>query len=135
MSPWNVFQKNPTMTGVQRIIDLSSVIEQAEGDMELLSELMNAFLLEYPRSLAELEFAVRRGDFQRAHRCAQSLKGSLIAIGANAVASVVLRAESAAKQKDAEALQTAYSMLHLCSQELMQVVEHLAAASPSKYIQ
>jgi two-component system, sensor histidine kinase and response regulator len=67
-----------TETAVDRELALSRV----GGDAELLKEIAELFLDEYPRVLDELRDAIARGNAKDVERTAHGLKGSVSNFGA-----------------------------------------------------
>jgi two-component system sensor histidine kinase/response regulator len=74
--------------------DSAELLEYFEGDRQLLREVVNLFIEDYPRRLAELRTALARGDAQTAHRAAHSLKGSVGNFAANAAVEAAARVET-----------------------------------------
>ena len=62
-------------------LDLSLAIKAADGDLELLQVVIEAFLEEYPALLAELETAIRAGDSVVVQRASHTIKGTLRLFG------------------------------------------------------
>ena len=62
-------------------LDLSLAIKAADGDLELLQVVIEAFLEEYPALLAELETAIRAGDNAVVQRASHTIKGTLRLFG------------------------------------------------------
>lgn len=71
-------------TGVS--VDRALALSRVGGDAELLKEIAQLFLDDYPRVLDELRDALARGDAKTVERTAHGLKGSVSNFGAqNAV--------------------------------------------------
>ena len=68
-------------------------LDRVGGDEELLREVVQLFLGEYPELLAEIEQAVTKSDALRLERAAHTLKGSLSTIGAEIAARDALQLE------------------------------------------
>ncbi len=64
-------------TQAPAIIDKTAVLERFEGDSELLHEIVELFLEECPRRLAEMRDALGRGDSDALQRAAHSIRGSV----------------------------------------------------------
>jgi HPt (histidine-containing phosphotransfer) domain-containing protein len=64
------------------ILDHEVSLSRVGGDAELLKELAQLFLEEYPRLLAELHLAYEQRDAKRVERMAHGLKGSVATFGA-----------------------------------------------------
>ena len=68
------------------------------GDTELLKELGELFLEEYPRILTELRAAFANRDAQGVERTAHGLKGSVANFGAQAAVDTAFRIEQLGRQ-------------------------------------
>jgi len=64
------------------ILDEELAMSRVGGDAELLKELAQLFLEEYPRLMAELRQAYEQGDAKQVERSAHGLKGSVANFGA-----------------------------------------------------
>lgn len=62
-------------------INIESLLEQVDGDRELLSELVEVFLSDYPNYLSEMDTAITKGDFAHLAREAHSLKSAVGTMG------------------------------------------------------
>jgi HPt (histidine-containing phosphotransfer) domain-containing protein len=80
------------------ILDRTTALIRVGGDYELLSEMAQLFLNEFPKSLDELRAAVRARDPCRVERSAHSLKGSIGNFGAEAAFEAALRLEIAGRR-------------------------------------
>ena len=65
-------------------LDRSLALSRVGGDAELLKEIAQLFIAEYPRVLNELHEAMARGDARLVERTAHGLKGSVANFGAPA---------------------------------------------------
>jgi two-component system sensor histidine kinase/response regulator len=73
--------------------DRADLMERLDGDIELISELVQIFLEDAPQLVEELGAAVSRGDAAQVHRSAHSLKGSASNFSAGPVVESALRLE------------------------------------------
>ena len=64
------------------VLDRELAMARVGGDAELLQELAQLFLEEYPRLMEELRAALEQGDAQLVERTAHGLKGSVANFGA-----------------------------------------------------
>lgn len=62
-------------------IDLSYALKATDGDLELLREVLEAFLEEYPTQLAQMEAALSAGDNSVVQRASHTIKGTLRLFG------------------------------------------------------
>ena len=63
-------------------MDLPAALLVADGDRELLADMMAVLLAESPGQLATLHTAIQDGDGHQLERTAHSFKGALSAVGA-----------------------------------------------------
>jgi two-component system, sensor histidine kinase and response regulator len=82
-------------TGIDREIALARV----GGDTELLREIADLFLDDYPKALVELRCAAARGDAKAVERTAHGLKGSVANFGAKAAVDAAFRIESMGRDR------------------------------------
>ncbi|MBZ5601614.1 MAG: Hpt domain-containing protein [Acidobacteriia bacterium] len=64
------------------MMDRSLALARVGGDAELLREIAQLFIGDYPRVLVELHEALDRGDAKTVERTAHGLKGSVSNFGA-----------------------------------------------------
>ncbi|HUP79375.1 MAG TPA: Hpt domain-containing protein [Pirellula sp.] len=62
-------------------IDLSNALKATDGDLQLLQEVLEAFLDEYPTLLAQLEAALLAGNNVVVQRASHTIKGTLRLFG------------------------------------------------------
>ena len=62
-------------------INIESRLEQVDGDRELLSELIEVLLNDYPKCLSEMDTAITKGDFAHLSRKAHSPKSAVDTMG------------------------------------------------------
>ena len=62
-------------------IDLSNALKATDGDLQLLQEVLEAFLEEYPTLLTQLEAALRAGNNVVVQRASHTIKGTLRLFG------------------------------------------------------
>jgi len=82
------------------VLDRDLALERSGGDVELLRELADLFLAEYPSQLAALSSAVERADTEEVDRAAHMLKGSVANFGAAAAVNRLLELERAGRKCD-----------------------------------
>jgi two-component system, sensor histidine kinase and response regulator len=73
--------------------DRRVALSRVGGDEELLKEIAEIFLEDYPKVLAEIQAALASGDARRLEQSAHSLKGSAGNFGAKAVVGAASRLE------------------------------------------
>ncbi|MBD3181523.1 PAS domain S-box protein [Candidatus Poribacteria bacterium] len=74
-------------------IDKNDVMERVDGDMELLSDMIEIFMEEYPSLLAEIKQAIDNKDNKSLEYSAHSLKGSVGNFGSQEVFDAALNLE------------------------------------------
>ncbi len=62
-------------------LDLSLALKATDGDLDLLRDVVEAFLDEYPTLLAELGPALQTGDNATVQRASHTIKGTLRLFG------------------------------------------------------
>lgn len=67
---------------MNQVFDKKALLERCDGDIELIAELMTMFIDDYPRTLGELEAAVKSGDSHKIDRSAHAIKSALGNLGA-----------------------------------------------------
>jgi HPt (histidine-containing phosphotransfer) domain-containing protein len=83
-----------------KAFDAAVAMDRVDGDRELLQELIDIFLGECPKWLADMRAAIGQGDAKTLRRAAHTLKGSAGAFGAAAVYSSAQRLETMGDQGD-----------------------------------
>ena len=66
------------------MMDRALALSRVGGDAELLREIAQLFIGDYPRALGELREAIAQGDAMKVERTAHGLKGSVSNFGAPA---------------------------------------------------
>lgn len=67
------------------VLDRELALSRVGGDADLLKEIADLFLVEYPKILTDLRAAAAAGDARRVERTAHALKGSVSNFGATLV--------------------------------------------------
>ncbi len=81
-------------------------MELADGDRELLDDLVETFLDGLPQQLREIEEGLAAGDLEAVHRAAHSLKGAVANFSAPAAFEAARALDEAARAGSADALPT-----------------------------
>ncbi len=95
----------------ETIIDAAAALERAGGSPELLTELIDIFLGESSRRLADLHRAAGKGDVEEVHRTAHQIKGSVANFSAAAATEAAFRVERLAQEGDGADLDNALAAL------------------------
>jgi HPt (histidine-containing phosphotransfer) domain-containing protein len=80
--------------------DHAGLLDRVEGDTELLREIVELFLADCPRMLADVQAAIGAGDPVALRRSAHTLKGAAANFGATAVVALSLTLETIGKSSD-----------------------------------
>jgi len=91
--------------------NLTEALERVEGDMELLCEMIDIFLEEYPQMLADIEQAVAISDPQALQHSAHTLKGSVSNFAAPGATTASFALEKMGKQQELSQAAAALSTL------------------------
>jgi len=86
-------------------------LERVGGDEELLREVAQIYLTEYPPLIEKIRSAVGSGDSDALQRAAHTLKGSLATLGAEPAAALALTLESKGRENTLDS--AADDLLHL----------------------
>ena len=108
-------------------LDHAVVLERLGGDEELLQEVAQLFLEEYPTLLSEINEAAQTGDALRMERAAHSLKGSIANFGAEQAVQAALTVEKIGRSGDLKDAAQAYEQLAALMRQLHPCFEQLAA--------
>jgi two-component system sensor histidine kinase/response regulator len=93
------------------VFDLSKALERVEGDLELLQEMADLFLEEYPHMLEEIGHAITAGDAQALQHAAHTLKGSVSNFAADKTTEASFVLEKMGRQQDLACAATALATL------------------------
>ena len=99
------------MTTQHRGFDRKSALARVGGDAELLQELADLFLTDYPRSLAALHVAIDARDPLACREEAHGLKGAVANFGAAEAVEAALRLEMLGREGHFEGAPAALSAL------------------------
>ena len=102
--------------------DRSAALEGLGGDEELLAEVIELFLEEYPKQRATIREAVKSGDRETAHRTTHTLMGALGSLHADPAVEAARALEAAAETDDGERLREA---LRTLEREVERLKHHL----------
>ncbi len=101
----------PAPPAAMEAFDHVAALERVEGDLELLTDLIQVFLDDLPPHVTALRKAVEgqdaRGIEQEAHR----LKGAASSLGANSVAASAARLEQSGRERNSAAAQSEWVQL------------------------
>ena len=109
-------------------LDYAVALERLGGDVELLQEVANLFLEEYPSLMSEIQAAVKSGNANGLERAAHSLKGSVANFGADSAFQAALVLENIGRSGDLTGAFEAHAQLAAVMHELHPCFELLAAS-------
>jgi CheY-like chemotaxis protein len=87
------------------ILDEALLMSRVDGDAELLNDLVDLFLGEYPHRLEEIRAAIEKQDARGVERGAHGLKGSTSNLAANMASEAALKLERLAREGGLEGAQ------------------------------
>jgi len=112
-------------SGLEGPYDEVEFLDRVEGDRELGQEIMQMFLDQCPKTLSEIDEAMRRGDLDSLGRQAHSIKGTVGIFGARDSHAAALGLETAARSGDMGTIRQAWT-------QLKQEINRLTAAIQEK---
>jgi HPt (histidine-containing phosphotransfer) domain-containing protein len=99
-------------------VDWANLRARVDGDLDLLTEMIEIFLSTSPALLAEIEAAVAAEDCPTVARAAHCLKGALLNISATDAAQAAVELEQCGRQDAAAQLAARLTMLKIRSRRL-----------------
>ena len=81
------------------VFNRNLALDRVGGDEDLLREVAQLFLQEYPSIMGQLEEAVARDDAGRVMEAAHTMKGSLATLGAEAGTQIALQLETMGRHR------------------------------------
>ncbi|MBK5292362.1 MAG: Hpt domain-containing protein [Acidobacteriia bacterium] len=102
-----------------------AALDRVGGDEELLKEIAELFLGEYPGLMLEMGFAVAGNDPDRLQRAAHTLKGSLGTLGAERAFPIALELEMKGRRNQMQGAKEIYLSLQNCMAQLHQDLSNL----------
>ena len=100
-------------------------LSRVGGDVELLKEIANLFLDDYPNSLHDLRQAVDAGDARRIERAAHGLKGSVSNFGAAPAVEAAMKLETLGRAQQLTEVEQVLHTLELVLAALRPELESL----------
>ena len=111
------------------VLDRAVALERVGGDCELLQEMAQLFLEEYPSQLDAVRAAVRARDAKALERSAHSLKGSVGNFGAAAAQDAALQLEMLGRRGELQQVEQAFRSLESALTLLQPEMESLAQST------
>lgn len=77
----------------EQVFDMTEALENMGGDMDLLKEIIEIFLEDFPNQMREIQEGIDKGDAHVVERAAHSLKGSVANFAAGRAREAAYRLE------------------------------------------
>jgi two-component system sensor histidine kinase/response regulator len=106
-------------------IDRDVALSRVGGDAELLKEIAQLFLEDYPKSMEDLRRAALSGDAKCLERTAHGLKGSVANFGAAAAVEAALTLETMGRARNMAEVEQVLRSLELALAALRPELESL----------
>jgi HPt (histidine-containing phosphotransfer) domain-containing protein len=103
----------------QNRLDRETILERLEGNQDLLSELVELFLIEAPELIEAMRTALQGGDMRALEHSAHSMKGAAGNFSASSAVSAASQLEKDAKNHDLKAAKESLATLELAIERLM----------------
>lgn len=116
---------SPTAIPVEQALDLEAALSRVDGDRELLVEMADLFLDEYPRLLSTLRDALAQDNAPTAAYAAHTLKGSVANFSAMPSVTAAQKIERLARQGDLTHAHAAFADLEAKLTQLKPVLLNL----------
>jgi two-component system sensor histidine kinase/response regulator len=106
-------------------VDRDVALSRVGGDVELLREIAQLFLEDYPKSIEDLRRAALSGDAKCLERTAHGLKGSVANFGAAAAVDAALTLETMGRARNLAEVEQVLRSLELALAALRPELESL----------
>jgi two-component system sensor histidine kinase/response regulator len=104
---------------LDEVLDKDEVMERVDGDTELLMEIMDLFISDYPRLMLNIKNAIAQKDSKVLEQNAHALKGSVGNFSANSVFDIALSLEVMGRNNDMSNVEGTYINLEREIKRLM----------------
>lgn len=109
------------------VLNKAVALDRVGGDEELLAEVAQLFIEDYPNSVGEIEEALRTGDAKKLERAAHSLKGAASNFGADVVVKSALALEVAGRSGNLASAPAEYGALSAALKNLHRDLEIISS--------
>lgn len=109
------------------IVDVASLMDRIDGDLELLAILIDPFVQDATQHLAALQAALEKNDFQAVRKVAHTLKGTAGNLGGVATAQAAAELEQSARSGNLDQSTQKLQRLELAVKALCAELEGLPA--------
>jgi two-component system sensor histidine kinase/response regulator len=107
------------------VIDHQVALSRVGGDVQLLKEIAQLFIEDYPKAMEEIRQAAHRGDAKFLERTAHGLKGSVANFGAPAAVEAARTLEAMGRAEQLAEVQQVIQSLELALAALRPELESL----------
>ena len=127
----NGHPSNDSISNVARVFDYDGLCDRLAGKVELVDQLIDLLLAEYPRQQTSIARHIAAGDSSSLREVAHRLKGQLQTLGVDRAAEEVGRIEDMGRRADLAHAAAALQSLELQMQCFSDVVRHRRASGQS----
>lgn len=113
----------------------SALWQRVDGDMQLLSELVQIFAAEYPELLLRIEEAAREGDADSLREASHKLKGSLLQFSAPIAAAAAANLEILAASNSLKNIAPAVAKVKVEINNLVPLLQTMISGANARAIQ
>ncbi len=117
----------PDKLRTTEVVDMQSALAAVGNDRELLNEVLQVFLNEYPRQLQDMKVAIENRDGETLRRVAHTLKGAVRMYGLEAATDSALAIEHYGRDEAFDAAQAAYLELETEMRHLTPILQEFAS--------
>jgi HPt (histidine-containing phosphotransfer) domain-containing protein len=112
-------------------MDLGIALSHVDGDMQLLAELAELFLQDYPRLLEEIRESIPKADFSVLERGAHTLKGRLAFFGIRRIRDLASNLEDMGRTGDQSHSMQALKTIEIEMEKILPEFDALAREKSS----
>ena len=94
------------------------LLDRVDGDLELLRELVDLFVMDCPRALQEIRAAITERDSHALNRAAHAFKGAIGNFGPSQAYDAVQELETRGESHDFMNVDEVYSVLEAATQQM-----------------
>lgn len=103
--------------------DYSSALNMADGSSELLQEIIELFILDYPDLIRQIRQALADANTEQGHAAAHTLKGSSSYLSAHVIKNQAAHIETLLRNGNLEEAKIAFAELELSGERLLAVLQ------------
>lgn len=111
---------------IDAVLNRKEVYHRVDDDMELLQELIELFLEDYPQLMSDIHSAIQNGDATALKSSAHTLKGSVSNFCAQSAVDAALKLEIAGGNEDLSTAEADFVALQTSMNEVSNALEELA---------